>query len=300
MDVNALLIVDEVADGRLRGRLIDFDREFVPDDAVDLVRRDFVDVEVRFRMPGKDRDRSWRAQRELDESATARAKAFAEIGASVAPGCLLRLDHARGKWDPETKKGYLASAGAVVAGGPAETTALLALPREMPSRDDDALTFRTSLDVPFIARAVALADPAYDPNGPGWPKVLGGGGYEGQVLEDEARHEPNEAIVLVLGEDNAQLLATHGAYLFHADGTDARDNGMRHLPDEPGVYYVKGTPWGYGPDINGEYDSGFDVTDFAPAAAEHYALFGATEEDYAADIASYREEYAEEQAAPTR
>lgn len=105
----------------------------------------------------------------------------------------------------------------------------------------------------------------------------------------------------VLGPNQAVLLQTHGAYLFYTDGPDCRDAGVRTLPSERGIYYIKGQPWGYGPDINGECDSGFNVTEAVPATGEHFALFDATgQEAFAETMAEYDADFEAEQAtAPT-
>jgi hypothetical protein len=283
MNKSALLIVDEASSSGLRGRLVD----------VEAPEADWVRAEVRFGKPERDRSRGYREQSELDATEDTRRAAFARAVGAAETGAMLRLEYPRGDWDPAQGRGFLSAYGAVKVCTPAETLAVLALPRREPELPgEEAGLWQSRSDSPFFRRVVALADPEWTVGrfvvGP-----LAGEGYEGECCEAEARHQ-HEGLLYVAGRDRAILLDHHGSYLFYADGTDARDAGLKHgVPDEPGLYYFTGSPWGYGPDINGEYDSGIDVT-AVPATAAHYALFGTTCDDYREAIEEFDAECADE------
>jgi hypothetical protein len=98
-----------------------------------------------------------------------------------------------------------------------------------------------------------------------------------------------------VGRDgNAKLLAHHGGYLFWSieNGDDPRDLGLSPVPTEPGVYYFTGTPWSHWSDTDCgyEFDSGFDIDASAPATDEHFAIFGATRDEFAENIAEHEAE----------
>ncbi|MGY3582208.1 hypothetical protein ACVIGB_000867 [Bradyrhizobium sp. USDA 4341] len=282
----ALLLVEAASVEGFRGRLVD-DR---------LAQADWVTVEVRFGRPPKEPSMSLRDLSGFDSQEKTRREAFSMLSKCVRPSSLIRLDHARGEFDAQSKSSILAAYDAVEVCSPAETAQVLALPHTLPLNPDDGTSFWHQRDPSeFYRRVRSLVAPEWK-EGKFWSGYLRTLEFEGECAEAEARHQPNEALVYVLDSKIAVLLQTHGAYLFYADGSDCQDAGIRHLPRERGIYYVTGQPWGYGPDINGEYDSGFDVAEAVPATAEHFAIFGASgPEAFAETMAEYDAEFDAEQ-----
>lgn len=280
----AILIVDDTTPTTLVGRLVD----------PELADAAWPTVEVRFGKPLPDRNLGWSEQRALDNTATDRKKTFDMVRASAQKSSMVRLEYARGAWDPEKKSGFVSAYGAVKVCEPAATAGVLALAREVaPPRDEDEEFYRFGrchFTRPFARKVGELADPGFDPEKDFGPNLLTKGIYQGQCAEDEARHQPDEGLLYVHGPGQATVLDKHGAYMFHADGTDYKDVGLDKIPQERGVYYFTGSPWGYGPDINGEYDSGIDLKTAVLARPEHYALFGAGPENYEEEIEEFRAE----------
>lgn len=280
----ALLIVECTTPTTIIGRLVD----------PELADEKWLTVEVRFGKPRPDRSLGWREERELNNSAPDREKTFNMVCATAQKSSMVRLEYARGAWDRKRKSGFVSAYGATKVCEPAATASVLALAREVaPPRDEDEEFYRfgsSHFTRPFARKVGELADPGFDPEKDFGPNLLTTGIYEGECAADEARHQPDEGLLYVHGPNEAIVLDHHGAYMFYADGTSYDDVGLHGIPKEPGVYYFTGKPWGYGPDINGEYDSGIDVETFVLATAEHYALFGTRPENYEDAIEEFRAE----------
>lgn len=284
----ALLLVEVgTADG-LRGRLVDDH----------LAQAEWPSVEVRFGVPPKGRNMSPHDAFDSDVQEQSCRAAFLQFSSTVCPSALVRLDHAHGDCDPVSGNGFVAAYAAAEACTPEVAAQVLALRHEIRGDNSDGLSRRSLSE--FSRRIRSLVSPEWS-EGQFWAGYLRTLDYESECAEAEARHQPNEALVYVLGPNLAVLLQTHGAYLFYAEGPNCRDAGVRVLPKERGIYYVKGQPWGYGPDISGEYDSGFDVSEAVPATGEHFKLFAASgPEAFAETIAEYDADFdAEPEAAPS-
>jgi hypothetical protein len=292
MNHYALLIVDDTTPTAIVGRLVDPEKA----DAA------WPTVEVRFGKPQPDRTLGWREKRELEDSALEREEKFDLVCATIQKSSMIRLEYAHGAWDPEKKSGFVSAYGTAKVCEPAATAGVLAFAREVTpqqEQEEQFWHFGSYFTRPFARKVGELADPGFDPEKDFGPNMLTEGIYEGECAEDEARHQPDEGILYVHGPDRATVLDKHGAYMFYADGTEYQDVGLKGIPQERGVYYFTGKPWGYGPDHNGEYDSGIDVVTAVLAGPEHYALFGATAESYEEDIEEYRNECDEDVPAPS-
>lgn len=283
MTVNrALVLVESPTAHGLQGRLID-DR---------LAPADWVSVEVRFGVPPEYRSMSGRERFALISEEPARREAFLCLSASAVPSSIIRLDHVRGDFDPETSRGFVSAYGGLEVCSPSEAAEVMSLPHELRSEDADgeALWRPRELSA-FDLKVRSLVRPEWTDR-QFWAGYLRALEFEGECAEAEAREQPDEALIYVLGPDQAVLLETHGAFLFYVDGPDCRDAGVRPLPKERGIYFVTGKPWSYGPDMDNDYDSGFDVKSAVAAAAEHYARFGAGGPDqFAETMAEYDADY---------
>lgn len=279
-DQRALLLIQERTASGLCGRLVD-DR---------LSPEAWVSVEVRFGLPAQDRSMSLRERFDMTSEEPARREAFRQFSATATPSSIVRLEHARGDFDPATGLGFVAAYRAHQVCSSAEAAELLSLPHEPKSEDSEALWRPRELSE-FDRKIRALVEPQWNDR-QFWPGYLRALEYESECVESEARHQSNEALVYVLGPKLAVLLETHGSYLFYAEGPDCQDVGMKPLPAERGIYFVRGKPWSYGPDWDNDYSSGFDVVEAIPATAEHFALFGVSgPETFRQDMDEYDADY---------
>lgn len=281
-DQRALLLIEERTASGLRGRLVD-DR---------LPQSDWLSVEVRFGLPPQDRDMSIRNRFDMVSGEATRREAFLRFSASATPSSIVRLEHARGDFDPATGQGVVSAYHTVEVCSPAEAAELMSLPHEPRSEEVSGETLWGPRELSeFDRRVRTLINPEWTER-QFWPGYLRAMEFESECVQDEARHQPDEALVYVVGPKLAVLLETHGAYLFYAEGPDCQDAGMQPLPADRGIYFVRGKPWSYGPDWDNDYSSGFDVIEAIPATREHFALFGVSgPEDFRADIEEYDADY---------
>ena len=281
-DQSALLLIEEGTAAGLLGWLVD-DR---------LPRSAWASVEIRFGLPPQDRDMSIRDRFDMVSGEPARREDFLRFSASATPSSIVRLEHARGDFDPATGHGFVAAYHVVEVCSPAEAAEIVSLPHELRVEEAGSEALWRPRELSEFDRKVrTLLKPDWNER-QFWPGYLRALEYESDCIQAEARHQPDEALVYVVGPKLAVLLETHGAYLFYAEGPDCQDAGMRPLPADRGIYFVRGRPWSYGPDWDNDYSSGFDVTEAIPATGEHFALFGVSgPEAFRQDIEEYDADY---------
>ena len=283
----ALVVVSGTSESGFSGKLVD------PGTPADK----WLDVDVRFQKPEADRSLGYREQQELFNSAAERLAEFYLVKGVVQKSSLVRFDYAVGSWDPASGKPYLGVFAARQLCEPARTASVLAEAAALvpPADDDGMIGYHDGLR--FASRISDLTGQAPPAQGEALrDSLVCADIYQHESEADRARHEPDEGLVYKRSDGEACMMAHHGGYLFWAreNGTDVKDVGLHGREIEeaaPGrLYYFTGSPWGYSPDHNGEYDSGIDIDKFMPAEDAHLAMFGVEPGGFSEDIREYEEE----------
>lgn len=306
MDSYALLMVTGTTTDGFRGLLIDPDRP----------KADWPEIEVEFRAPGKrtphGERRTWKDRQTYQQIEPERREAFAAARAAAELSSIMKFEFARGYWTPEGERSFMLAFEVKLLCDAKRAAELMALTADTPERDPDWRSEDWSAwerwQTPFGQAIKTLIYPDRDlkeaPARITSIDALTRELYEHECDMERVRHEPSEGILYIGSDRKAVVFDHHGAFLFYAreNGNCAEDIGIKPIPDglERGLYYFTGNGWGSGPDINGEYDSGFDLETIVKADASHFALFKseAAAIGYAEDIENYESEVDEFPVAP--